>query len=148
MKVRIVLLLACLVMAGLPAAGHHSVVGGFDTSKTVSVTGVVSKILWMNPHVVLLIKTTNGNGKAETWALQGMAPNTLNRYNHREKFKEGMSVSATGHPARATTQLAPAIQPSDAVTAIVEALELRLTDGEVLAFSRVNPPSPTTSGVR
>jgi hypothetical protein len=145
MKILIVFLAVCLLVAGLPAAGHHSVVGGFDISKTVSVTGVVTKISWMNPHVVLLIKSTNESGKTETWAFQGMAPNNLNRFNNRDKFKEGMAISATGHPARSMTQtgaMSSAINSADAVTMNVETLELRLANGEVLAFSRVNPPSP------
>jgi DNA/RNA endonuclease YhcR with UshA esterase domain len=144
MKIRIVLLVVCLLVAGLPAAGHHSVVGAFDINKTVSVTGVVTKILWMNPHVVVLIKSTNESGKTETWAFQGMAPSNLNRFNNRDKFKEGMAVSATGHPARSTQRGAgsPAITSADAVTMNVETLELRLSNGEVLAFSRMNPQSP------
>jgi hypothetical protein len=144
MKIRTALLAAFVFMAGLPAAAHHSVAGYFDTSKTISFSGVVTKVLWMNPHVVLYVKTTNENGKGETWALQGMAPNGVARLVSRDKFKEGMSVSATGYPARSNAQpgnIHPGIAAADAVTGNVEALELRLANGEVLAFSRYRDSS-------
>jgi hypothetical protein len=147
MKTRIVFLLVCIALACLPATAHHSL-AQFDLNRTVSFTGVVTGIYWANPHVVLLIKTTDASGKPETWALQGMALNAMNRFSSADKFKEGMTVAATGHPARSNSQYTHPGVKADTVKGILEALELRLPGGEVLPFSRFTDRPAATSGLR
>jgi hypothetical protein len=138
MKVSSTLGLACLLLAGLPVSGHHSSAAYFDMSKTVTVTGTVTQVLWVNPHVILLVKSTNENGQSKNWALHGLAPNALSRLTPREKFKEGLSISAEGHPTRTGIQagtIASSLASQSGVH-VVEAGEIRLSTGEVLGFGR------------
>jgi hypothetical protein len=40
-----------LLWIGSPVLAHHSESSQFDVSKPVKVTGVISKVQWMNPHI-------------------------------------------------------------------------------------------------
>ena len=42
--------LALAAFAAVPVSAHHSVAGEFDTSKTVTLKGAISKVEWINPH--------------------------------------------------------------------------------------------------
>jgi hypothetical protein len=92
----------------------------------------------INPHAIILIKVTSANGQAETWALHGLPLNVLTSFGNNEKFREGLSVSAEGYPARADVQPSKVASTvsADAVKGIVEAGEIRLASGEVLPFGR------------
>ena len=58
------------VAALLPfvATAHHSVAGTFDTSRLVEAEGVVTDLLWRNPHVRFSITAADGSDRIEQWA--------------------------------------------------------------------------------
>jgi len=58
-------LIAGLLLAGLPAAAHHSFVM-FDTTKQVKLSGVVSSFEWTNPHTYIEIDAADGE-KGRKW---------------------------------------------------------------------------------
>jgi len=68
-----------LLCAGLPAFAHH----GFDTeynqSKKVSLTGVVTKVSWLNPHMRIFVDVTNQDGSVTNWNLELTSPNNVRR---------------------------------------------------------------------
>ena len=41
---------AGLLMVGLPAAAHHSFAAEYDSTKKITLKGVVTKFEWTNPH--------------------------------------------------------------------------------------------------
>lgn len=62
---------ACsLLSAG--AGAHHSVAGQFDATKRATITGVVSKVDWINPHVYIYIDVPSANGAVTTWRLESL----------------------------------------------------------------------------
>jgi hypothetical protein len=45
-------LIGLLLLTGLRLAAHHSFDAEYDSSKSVTLTGVVTKVDWVNPHGV------------------------------------------------------------------------------------------------
>ena len=68
----------------------------------MEVRGTVVKWYFRNPHPVLEVETTDGNGAKIIWEVQ-FAPATLlaKRGWTEQTFKPGDAVVATGHPSRA-----------------------------------------------
>jgi hypothetical protein len=62
--------LAC----ALPVMAHHSFAAEFDSGKTVTLHGVVSKVDWINPHIFVYLDVKDDSGKTTTWALQSLPP--------------------------------------------------------------------------
>jgi hypothetical protein len=68
---------AVLATASVLSA-HHSVAGQFDTSKQVTLKGVISKVDWVNPHIYLHLDVKGDDGQMTTWAL-GTVPTAMAR---------------------------------------------------------------------
>ena len=105
---RLSAMLGFAVWAGLMFAGaasaHHSVQSQFDIHKTVTVSGTVSKIEWINPHSYLTINVKDANGNAQKWAFELGAAGALRRAGmsraDRGGLKPGDEVTATALAAR------------------------------------------------
>jgi hypothetical protein len=59
---------------------HHSLQKTHDLSRTVTLTGVVSSVEWLNPHARLNLDVRSANGGITTWEIELAAPNTMIRY--------------------------------------------------------------------
>jgi hypothetical protein len=68
---------AVLATASVLSA-HHSVAGQFDTSKQVTLKGVISKVDWVNPHIYLHVDVKGDDGQLTTWSL-GTVPTAMAR---------------------------------------------------------------------
>ena len=63
----VMLAVAVLATASVLSA-HHSVAGQFDDSKSVTLKGVISKVDWVNPHIVVYMDVKT-DGETVTWSL-------------------------------------------------------------------------------
>ena len=63
----------------LPVFAHHSFAAEYDESKPVKVTGVVTKVEWLNPHIWFYVDVKDDSGKVVNWAFSGGAPGQLMR---------------------------------------------------------------------
>ena len=61
-----------LVFTNVAVFAHHSVTGEFDMTKRVKVTGVISKIEWVNPHIYIYVDSTDAAGKITTWTFESV----------------------------------------------------------------------------
>ena len=67
-----VFLSTCLVPITLEA--HHSPSAIVDMSKHVAVTGTLTRVDWINPHIVLAMEAKDASGKVEQWTFQSNPP--------------------------------------------------------------------------
>ena len=58
-----------------PLLAHHSFIMAFDDKKPVTLTGVVTKVEWANPHVRFYIDVKNPDQTVTNWELS--LPSTL-----------------------------------------------------------------------
>ena len=102
MKFRLsVLVAAGVVTLGLPALAHHSGAAVFDNTKKIDLTGVVTKMEWVNPHAHFFIDVKDRTGKVTNWNLELASPSILVRNGwKRNSIKEGDTVTVTGSQAR------------------------------------------------
>ena len=72
----------------------------------MTLTGTVTKVEWMNPHVYFHIDVKESAGGVVNWSIEGGAPNTLYRAGWRkDSVKFGDVVTVHGHLARDGTHL-------------------------------------------
>jgi hypothetical protein len=72
----------------------------FDPTKTISLTGKVSQVEWINPAVWLKVESSMG-GNAMTYSIKLVSPNRLVGMGMtRTTIKLGMEVTVTGIPAK------------------------------------------------
>lgn len=93
-----------VLIIALGASAHHSVQSQFDIHKTVTVTGTVSKIEWINPHSYLTLNVKDANGNMQKWAFELGGAGALRRAGmsraDRGGLKPGDEVTATALAAR------------------------------------------------
>jgi|SRR5215510_9875635 Family of unknown function (DUF6152) len=111
MKSRMLAVVAGLVVlaSAMPVLAHHSFAAEFDATKPVNLTGVVTKVEWMNPHTYFYIDVKDESGKVTNWACEMGSPNGLTRQGWtRNTLHVGMVVSMDGTQAKDGTKRANA----------------------------------------
>jgi len=94
-RLSVTLTLVCLL--SIPVLAHHSFAAEYDGKKPVSISGVVTKIEWTNPHVYLTVDSSNESGRVTTMVVEGHPPNILRRTGWtRDILKINDAVSITG----------------------------------------------------
>ena len=87
-------LVGLILSAASTVSAHHSFAAEYDINKKVTMTGVISKIEWTNPHTYYYLDVTDADGKVSTWALEGFPPSSLTRIGwKRDTIKVGDKVT-------------------------------------------------------
>jgi hypothetical protein len=90
-----------VLLAVAPAMAHHSFAAEYDSKKPVSLSGIVTKVEWLNPHAYIFIDVTDTKGNIVNWAIEIGPPNILGRTGwNRNTMKIGDEVSVEGYLAR------------------------------------------------
>ncbi len=94
-----------------PAFAHHSFAGVYDQSKPLRVDGVVQRIEWKNPHVVIALNAKDPSGADLQWVFEMGAPRVLmGRLGWADDaVKVGDRIGVEGFQARAGGQQAAAV---------------------------------------
>ena len=92
---------ALLIAAARPTFAHHAFAAEFDSNKPFTVTGVVSKVAWQNPHVYVYVDAKDESGKMVTYALECNSVNTLlHKGWTRDALKKGDQVTVSAFGAK------------------------------------------------
>ncbi len=74
---------AFLWSASEEPAAHHAVQAAFDQDDHATLTGVLTKVLWINPHVRWFLDVKDDSGKVTTWTISGCRPERIPRHRHQ-----------------------------------------------------------------
>lgn len=125
-------LLACALLLGSPVAmPHHSVAGQFDVGRTVTLSGVVSKVHWINPHfyIEVTVPPQQPAAQAIVWRLEGVPIGVARKAGLTKAMLQGQgeTVTITAHPAR------------DGTPQLGYLVKITYPDGKVYQFAADGP---------
>ena len=118
MKVKVSVFAAVLTLlaAAVPLLAHHSFAAEYDASKPISVTGVVTKVEWMNPHGRFYVDVKETDGKITHWNFElGAIPVLLKQGWRKDSLKAGDQVTVDASRAKdgSTTANARSVKLAD-----------------------------------
>jgi len=112
---RVVFLALALALTG-PALAHHSWTSDYDASRPVTVTGVVTRVEWTNPHVHFYVDSTEEDGRVVSWNFEMASVLSLERGGwSRRTLEQGDRITVEGYGGRSVREraIASAIIDSD-----------------------------------
>ena len=90
-----------LLLVAMPVLAHHSFMVAFDMNKPITLTGVVTKVDWTNPHISFSVDVKDDSGNVTNWTFDAAAPAALtNRGWIRTSMKPGDFVAVEAFRAR------------------------------------------------
>jgi hypothetical protein len=93
---------ALLLLSPAVASAHHSFGAEYDDQKPITITGVVTKIDWTNPHSYVFLDVKDASGQVVPWKFEGYPPGVLFRtgWKRNTTMKIGDTVTIFGWRAR------------------------------------------------
>ena len=115
-----------------PLAAHHSFGAEYDVNQPITLTGVLTKVEWTNPHSFFYMDVTDKDGKVANWKFEGYGPGVLYRLGWKKDvtMKPGDRITVFAWRARDGSNWA-------------HSREITLADGKKLMFG---PPAGTGDG--
>jgi hypothetical protein len=123
---------ALLFLFAAPLTAHHSFGAEYDATKPVTITGVLTKIEWTNPHSFIYLDVRDEKGNVANWKMEGYPPNVLYRNGWQKDLtmKPGDRITVTGWRSRDGTNWG-------------QSREITLPSGKKMVFG---PPAGTGDG--
>jgi hypothetical protein len=85
----------------IPLWAHHSITAEFDTSKSFTVKGTLTKIEWVNPHAYIYMEAKDDKGVVTPYSFETGPPGNLRRSGVlRTMFSVGDAVTIEAFAAK------------------------------------------------
>ena len=95
------LIVTVVLLASTSVFAHHGTNASYDPTKAVTLTGVVTRFTFRNPHSFVHVEGKDKDGNVVRYAVEWGAGLQLNRQGvTRETLKPGDHVIITGNPGR------------------------------------------------
>jgi hypothetical protein len=116
--------------AVVPAIAHHSFAAEFDGSRSVRLSGTITKIEWSNPHSYFYIDVKDDKGNILNWGCEGAGPGALTRRGWKKgDLKLGDTLIVDGYPAKDGSHL-------------IDARRVTLPDGRIVSGGSAGDGGP------
>jgi hypothetical protein len=116
--------------AVVPAIAHHSFAAEFDGSRSVRLSGAITKIEWSNPHSYFYIDVKDDKGNILNWGCEGAGPGALTRRGWKKgDLKLGDTLIVDGYPAKDGSHL-------------IDARRVTLPDGRIVSGGSAGDGGP------
>jgi hypothetical protein len=100
---------AALFLTAIRASAHHSFAAEYDENKLITISGVVTKFEWTNPHALLYVDGRDAGGKAGSWKFEMGSPGGLeSRGWKKTDLKKGDQITLDGYAAKDGSNIANA----------------------------------------
>lgn len=84
-----------------PLPAHHAFEAEFDLHKPLKLTGVLTKVDWVNPHVYFYMDVKDASGNVTNWQFENSPPGMLRRGGlERNMLPVGQTVTIEGYGAK------------------------------------------------
>ena len=91
----------CMSLLGAMRLGAHHSMAMYDQQNNKTITGIVKRIEFKNPHSIFVVTVTDAQGNPIDWTIESQPLSTLTSYGWAEStMKLGDKVTAVGPPAR------------------------------------------------
>jgi hypothetical protein len=131
-RIAVIGALAGILSLAIPLWAHHSFGAEYDVNKPITLTGVITKTEWTNPHSHFYLDVKDAKGNVVNWKFEGHNPAVLFRIGWKKDMmlKSGDRITVFAWQARDGGNWA-------------HAREITLPDGKKLFFG---PPAGTGDG--
>ena len=93
--------LACGVLIAAPALAHHPFSSEFDAQAPLTLSGTVTRVDWVEPHVLVQVDAKDPNGQTQNWRFELASPALLTGKGWRqETLKAGETITVKGYRAK------------------------------------------------
>ena len=93
------------LLLAIPLWAHHSITAEFDTSKSITVKGTLTKIEWVNPHAYVYLDSKDDKGVVTAYSFETGPPGNLRRAGVlRTMFSVGDTVTIEAYVAKDGTK--------------------------------------------
>ena len=100
---RVLLAVVILLAGSLPSFAHHSTTAEFDVAHRMTLSGTLTKVDWVNPHIVVFIDARSEGGGNAAWKFESNPPAWFRRVGvSRVDFAKavGQTVTVEGNRAK------------------------------------------------
>jgi hypothetical protein len=79
MRAQLVLVIGLVGLMVVPVLAHHSFDAEYDSTKTMTIVGYVTKVDWVNPHAFVFLDSKDDRGTTRSFRIEMGPPYALQR---------------------------------------------------------------------